>query len=239
MRGSKNNSERPKSRPNGTFTLNQRHVTELLNVLVPPLKIRKQWDELGTRLEAHGPKDVLDRYVKQGGNPWALVGCLLHLLQSKQPADNRRFTEFEKCALSCLKSIETLLKIQDQFPQAVLCIAGKFRTELVQAYQARLTYENGRTLTKDCLKDRRSKQGGRPKGSQTSLLLCLIGMEFCLLFGRPRYEDILVLAKATNPDEFPDTTTSEHIRQRIRDFQRTNKRLVEISHSKLFPVPRP
>lgn len=232
---SERNSEGAKSSLNSRLNLDQRHVIELLNVLAPPVKEGQRWNDLLSRLEADAPQQVLARYARHGGNTWALLGCL-HLLLSKPSADGRSFRRFEKCALSCLKGIEALFNIQEQVPETVVCIARKLRAELVQAYQARLTYEKGKGLLADFVKSSRSKQGGRPAGSQTSLLLCLIGKEFCQLFQSPRYEDILVLAKAANPDEFPNTTTSEHIRQRIRDFQQANKSYVEDSHKMLFPV---
>lgn len=239
MTSGEDGCEPPKSRMPGTHKFDQRHVNELLNVLFPPAKARQRWNDLLSRLEADAPKDVLMRYVKQGGNLLALVGCLRNLQSSKQLADNRDFSQFQRRAFSCLKAIEALLKIQKQVPESVVRIAMMLRAELVQACQIRLTYEKGKAISKGHVKNSRSKQGGRPEGSQASMLPCLLGIEFRRVFRNPRYEDILVLVKAANPDEFLSSTTSEHIRQRIRHFQQANKRRVEDLHSKLFPVVHP
>lgn len=235
---SERKSERPKASPTGTLRLDHRHLIELLNVLVPPAEGRQRWSEFRSRLEADAPQQVLERYTKRGGNRLALEGCL-HQLSSRMVADDRSFRQFKKCARFCLKAIEALLKIQEQVPETVVCIARMLRGELGQAYQARLTYENGKVFTEDFVKQGRSKKGGRPVGSQSSLLLCVIGEEFNRRFRSPRYGDILVLAKAANPCKFPDTTTSEHIRQRIRDFQHANQSLAEEFHKKFFPVTNP
>ena len=56
---------------------------------------------------------------------------------------------------------------------------------------------------------------GRQKGSSVNLVLAAITREFRLRFGQPRYEEILILAKAVAPELFPTSANVRHIQDRI------------------------
>ncbi len=50
---------------------------------------------------------------------------------------------------------------------------------------------------------------------QESVVCAILAKEFCRVFGGPRYEKILTLARTTAPNKFLPSITKKHIRQRI------------------------
>jgi hypothetical protein len=161
-------------------------------------------------MQSDAVTNVLLRYGRSGGDPERLKSYLYSSVRKSKTLPDAK--SFYSCVAECGVSAGKLLRLHN-LSRPIVNACVQFLSELEVAIKTRVLYERGEKYSKEFIKNQRPK-GGRPRGRRVSLAFAVIIEEFRQQFGKPQYSDILTLANAADPHEFPSDYSKDKIYKR-------------------------
>jgi hypothetical protein len=177
-------------------------------------------------IERKPSREILQDYTKKGGDQRLIILILWQLeaggVTKYDPLDELRVREWPR---SKVRKLKVRIRRLQASVRAVHALYPPGWWQTLHTFDSQLS-----AWLKN-ITGAGSRRAGRAGGTTIeSLVSALLVEVFSRVYGRPCYKQVLELLKGVGPQQFPSTTTIEHIRDRIR---RVRKSEVEDALKKL------